>query len=167
MFSLVLSALVMEIVFGLSSISSANLRILFGIVAENISVCLLSGINVKIFLISSKKPISSISSASSKTTTLGFILILPLSNRSCNLPGVATTIEACLILSICLLYAVPPYTVAVLSPDNLPKRYNSSLTCIASSLVGTITSPSTLPSALMLCIIGRPNAAVLPVPVCA
>ena len=68
---------------------------------------------------------------------------------------------------ICLAYACPPYTVAVLIPKNLPNLYSSSDTCIASSLVGTITTASTPDFPLSLFNIGSPNAAVLPVPVCA
>jgi hypothetical protein len=50
---------------------------------------------------------------------------------------------------------------------NLPNLKISSDTCIASSLVGTIITASTSPLHFNLFKIGRPNAAVLPVPVCA
>ena len=50
----------------------------------------------------------------------------------------------------------------------LEKLTNASFVCEASSRVGLKTSTRTLPeSSLILSIIGRANAAVLPVPVCA
>jgi hypothetical protein len=101
----VVSPFVMLINSGLSKILSARSLIGFGIVAEKRSVCLFDGRYEKISLISSKNPISSISSASSRTTILGakffkrFFLSI-----SKSLPGVATTTLAPLsIRSICLL----------------------------------------------------------------
>ena len=99
----------MVIFFFVKEINSGSFKIVFakfliavGIVAENNNVCLSSGINVKISLISSKNPISNISSASSKTTKEGLILIFPVFNKSMNLPGVATIIPAVSMCFNCL-----------------------------------------------------------------
>src|SRR5437867_5615530 len=54
-----------------------------------------------------------------------------------------------------------------LVPMYLANRLISVATCTASSLVGASIRACTGPFALILCNIGRPKAAVLPVPVCA
>ena len=83
-----------------------------------------------------------------------------------SLPGVATiTLAPLSIRSICLLYELPPYTVTVLAPIFLPYLKSSSLTCVASSRVGVITKIPTPFLTSILLRAGRPNAAVLPVPV--
>jgi hypothetical protein len=82
----------------------AKFLIATGIVAENSKVCLSFGKKVKISLISSKNPISSISSASSRITNFGFIEILSPLNKSRNLPGVATITDEFSICFNCLEY---------------------------------------------------------------
>ena len=116
--------------------------IAFGIVAENITVCLSSGVSVRIVSISSLNPISSISSASSRITILilsnltVFLLIW-----SITLPGVPTIICTPVFNDfICLTISCPPYTGRTLiSLIYLASFLISSATCTASSLVGQST----------------------------
>ena len=103
-----ISFLAIETCLGSLRIFSASFLIGAGIVAENNNVCLSLGTNLKIFLISSRNPISNISSASSKITNFGDIWIWLFLSKSKSLPGVATTIEALCICLICLEYDVPP-----------------------------------------------------------
>jgi len=83
-----------EIISGLYNNFSDNFCILFGIVAEKNKVCLSFGINLINFSISGKNHISSILSASSniKYSILSNVNIF-CSNKSINLPGVATNIS--------------------------------------------------------------------------
>ena len=68
-----------------------NLRILFGIVAENIKTCLLTGKNFIILFIWTSKPISSILSVSSNTKYfVSWRFKVPLCKWSFILPGVPT-----------------------------------------------------------------------------
>lgn len=139
-------------------------------VAEKLNICLMVGILLKIYSISSLNHISNIRSASSSTTySTFFISMIRLSMRSINLPGVAMTICAhCWSFSCCLRDDIPPVTIQVLIPISPRERLkNSSSVCVASSLVGHITTTCThLLLGSIALIKGMTKAAVLPVPVC-
>ena len=142
-----------------------------GIVAEKRTVCLSSGVSVRIVSISSRNPISSISSASSNITIdtesnlTVFLLIWSITR-----PGVPTIICTPDFKDlICLTISCPPYTGnTLMSLMYLASFLISSATCTASSLVGQSTiACGFLTSGLIFCNIGIEYAAVLPVPVCA
>ena len=85
-------------------------------------------------------------------------------------PGVPTIIDTFpLSERICLVISCPPYIGRILIPCmNFANLRSSSAAWIASSLVGqSIIHCTPSISGSILCIIGIPNAAVLPVPVCA
>ena len=139
-------------------------------VAEKRRVCLSSGVSLSILVMSSTKPMSSISSASSRTTTWTYFSFrVPLSIWSITLPGVPTTTWTPFLRAfICLSIDVPPYMGSAIILLNFPSLFISSATCTASSLVGVSIMAWTLKLVLSsLSIIGIPNAAVFPVPVCA
>ena len=146
-------------------------KIGFGIVAENITVCLSSDVPARIVSISSRNPMSSISSASSNTTIFTssnltvFLLIWSMTR-----PGVPTIIWTPFFKDlICLTISCPPYTGSTLmSLIYLASFLISSATWIASSLVGhKTTACGFLSSGSMLISSGIEYAAVFPVPVCA
>ncbi len=117
------------------------------------------------------KPMSAIWSASSRTVTAtSSSTQSPRSMRSLSRPGVATTISDPLRSALaCLPIGIPPTTVASLSRTERAYGVSASVTCWASSRVGTRTSasgrrgsarrPSVRASA------ARPKARVLPEPV--
>ncbi len=113
----------------------------------------------------------SISSASSNTTVL--ILersSLPRRRMSSIRPGVATTtLRPRSISDICRSMLAPPYTAPILTPGRCAAIFSMSVAiCRHSSRVGLSTKASTLRFVVSSrCRMGRPNAAVLPVPVCA
>ena len=121
------------------------------------------------------KPISSIRSASSSTKCSTLARLVWLSCRCSNKrPGVATkTSTPCLSCLVCVSILTPPYTLTTLSSMNWLYALMLSVTCAASSRVGTKISARTLPEwmsfgvSAICCKIGKANAAVLPVPVCA
>ena len=114
----------------------------FGTVAENIKDRRSSGAAPNIFSISSRKPILSISSASSRTTALSSLISRePRLIWSQSRPGVPTT--------ICTPFpktrrssrmSIPPTQEATLPPALPYSQSSSRLTCIASSRVGAITT---------------------------
>ena len=147
-------------------------KIGFGMVAENRTVCLpSSGIYSKIVSISSRNPMFSISSASSKTIVLtASQRIVFLRRWSMTRPGVPIMICAPPFNAlIWRLISCPPYTGRIFTPCiYLLNLRISSDTWIASSLVGErmitcvfLLFGSTLWST------GIPKDAVFPVPVCA
>ncbi|KIM07268.1 MAG: hypothetical protein KU29_07200 [Sulfurovum sp. FS06-10] len=79
-------------------------------VAENIMVCRGRSHSLRMVLISPKNPNSNMVSASSKIMVLTLIRFILLSRiKSCNRPGVATTISApCESRWSCVLLGVPP-----------------------------------------------------------
>ena len=119
--------------------------------------------------ISSIKPISSILSASSRTTNFtSSSWIEPCLTWSINLPGVATTIWIPLLNWLYWRTILcPPYIATVLIPVYFANLLNSFVTCNASSRVGTSISACIGPLRLILILvnIGSAKAAVLPVPV--
>ena len=129
---------------GLSRIFIAKALMGSGIVAEKSRVCRVLGRNLKISSISSKKPISSISSLSSSTTICGAKCAMrPFCKWSSSLPGVAIiTFGFFSNKSHCRLMLCPPYIQMVLIRPKRPSFRISSLICIASSLVGVMTSAS-------------------------
>ena len=87
-----------RIFFGLFRYLSESRRISGGIVAENIDVILFAGTFSNTYSISSIKPMSNMTSASSNTTCLiSSVRIEPWFKWSINLPGVATTISGFLL----------------------------------------------------------------------
>ena len=89
---------------------------------------------------------------------------------SFNLPGVATTTCAPrFIFLACSVILAPPYTATILSFFiSLPYCSISFVICKQSSRVGERISPCVfLVSKSIFCSIGKPKAAVFPVPVCA
>ena len=143
-----------------------------GIVAENNTVWRSLGSEPRIVSMSSAKPMSSISSASSSTT----VRIPSTSSErrprwSRTRPGVPTTTwtprsSDC----SCRKIGCPPYTGTTLTPSLRPYLKIASETCIASSRVGTRTRAVAVgrPRPIVSeCSNGRANAAVLPVPVAA
>ncbi len=120
--------------------------------------------------ISSTKPISSISSASSRTNSRTSLSLRVLRLMwSIILPGVPTTIGAPVFRAfICLSIECPPTTARALRFMYFPIRLMSSVTCSASSLVGAkIIAWGKRKLGSTACRIGIAKAAVFPVPVCA
>lgn len=147
-----------------------NLRTSPLMVAENIIVCLLRGTLDKIRFTVGAKPMSSITSASSRTTiSTSDSTTASLSRRSLSLPGVATMTSTPFFSSrTSFSMSVPPYTAKQVCPLYLDSFPSSSDTCQASSRVGTRTSApgSWNPPFTRLRII-EPYVPVFPVPVCA
>mmetsp|Transcript_7460 Transcript_7460/g.27031 ORF Transcript_7460/g.27031 Transcript_7460/m.27031 type:complete len:296 (-) Transcript_7460:364-1251(-) len=160
---------------GLFRYSFARLSISSGMVALNSSVWCLSGRLVRISLIWGSKPMSSILSASSRTTKLTRCKLQFLCWRwSRNLPGVATTTSTpCLSICLCSLIGAPPTMMHVLTLLVWEKILHSSAICWASSLVGARTTargPSPLAKGfwfVQCAIMGIEKDAVLPLPVSA
>ena len=143
-----------------------NFLIWGGIVAENNKVCLSSGMLFIISSISSMNPIFSISSASSNTrNSTDDKGKFPLLIWSKTLPGVPTTILALFKSLAWRWIGAPPYTATMFNFSYLVNFTNSSWTCIANSLVGANIIEPIASLIFKLFIIGRPNAAVFPVPV--
>ena len=142
-----------------------------GIVALNNQVLSFLGVFCRMNSISSWKPILSISSASSSTTYLISPRLIALrSIKSIKRPGVATTICTPLLMSrICIPMEAPPYTATTLIPFMCVLKISISFTiCKQSSRVGhTINACGCFLLSSSRCSKGNPNAAVLPVPVCA
>ena len=143
-----------------------------GIVAENSTVCRAPAAADRMVSMSSAKPMSSISSASSSTTISRCDRSsVPRDRWSTARPGVATTTSTPRASSRSWRpIGCPPYTGSTRAPSERPYRCIASETCMASSRVGASTSPSGAASrrpAGSRASIGRANAAVLPVPVAA
>ena len=140
-------------------------------VAENISILRSWGRYDKISSIESRKPMLSISSASSRITVCTLSSFTsPRLMRSMRRPGVATTMctprrnER-----IWLSMLEPPYTANTLRLEiYLAKSSRSLPICKQSSRVGeSINACGADIEVSVRCKTGKPNAAVLPVPVCA
>ena len=141
-----------------------------GIVAEKRRVWRSSGTRLIIASMSSRKPMLSISSASSKIKVSILLSLRALRLiRSRRRPGVPTTMWAPERRAlICFSMLEPPYTERTLTPLSRPKRKSSSWDCTANSRVGAITRAWIVFSSVrILSRVGKPKAAVLPVPVCA
>ena len=138
-----------------------------GIVAENKRVWRSAGVALMINSRSSMKPMFNISSASSRIN----VSMSPSCKarrliKSTIRPGVPTTTCAPdLSALICLSMLAPPKTERTLMPLSRPKRKSSSCDCTANSRVGAITIACKPPLTSILFKVGRPKAAVLPVPV--
>ena len=148
----------------------------FGTVAENINVRRCAGAAPSISSSSSRNPIFSISSASSRTTALSMLRSRePRLIWSHRRPGVPTTICAPRPRALrSVRISMPPTHVASRAPVSLYSHSSSRFTCKASSRVGAITtakgacvgakllfSPSKVGAR------AKPKATVLPEPVCA
>ena len=141
-----------------------------GIVAEKRSVCRSSGVLSRIFDTSSMKPMSSMRSASSRTTTSHQTRDMVRSPRkSRTRPGVPTTIcEPLRSLRTCPLACTPPTTSATPRFFPAPICSRTPATCWASSLVGVRTRACTATRFVSIRLtIGAPNPIVFPVPVSA
>lgn len=141
------------------------LTICSGIVAENSIVCLFFGTPLSIFSTSSMNPMSSILSASSRTTNLTFERSIVLRAMwSSILPGVATAICAPLSkASICGFMLTPPYKSTVFT---FGANFLASLSvCCASSLVGARIIACNVFSGDRFSSIGSRKANVFPLPV--
>ena len=140
-----------------------------GMVAENNHVCLSFGVCERIFVMSSLKPMFSISSASSKIQkAIEDMLMYFLRIISCIRPGVATKTCAPFLTALAWsLMLAPPYIGTIFKPL-IAEAYliSSLLICMHNSRVGAITSPCVvLLFVSIFCSMGNPKAAVLPVPV--
>ncbi len=90
-------------------------------VAVKSSVCLPDGVMDAILLTSSMKPMSSMRSASSRTSIFKDLrLMLPRSRWSRSLPGVATTMSHWASCLNCSRYGIPPSMQAVRTLMYLP-----------------------------------------------
>ena len=161
------------ILLGLLRNLSASFLISGGMVAEKKSVWRKGGRRPAIFSTSGMKPISSMRSASSITSTLqSASKILPRSNRSIIRPGVAISTSTPRSSAACWsLNDSPPINSAWVRRVFAPYLMKFSATCWASSRVGSRISDRGMralarPLAKMS-IMGRVKLAVLPVPVCA
>ena len=159
-----------ETLSGLVKYFKDSFSISFGIVAENNNVCLSLGTNLRILSIWTPKPISSIRSVSSKTRNLASLNFNDFRSKwSLILPGVPTIILG--LFFNCLSWRVicsPPIKQAVLMWfKSESKLVITSITCLASSLVGVRTNAIDLSAFSNDSINGILNAAVFPVPVCA
>ena len=142
-----------------------------GIVAEKSRVCRFCGTFFKINSMSSRNPMSSIWSASSSTTVATSLSASVRRSRwSMTRPGVPITIwtpwwSARSWRSI----GWPPYTGSTTIRGMCARRFeNSSAIWIASSRVGQSTIACTTRfEGSIFSMMGIPNAAVFPVPVCA
>ena len=138
-------------------------------VAENSSRCPPAGTASRISVTAGMKPRSAMWSASSSTT----ISIRPRSTAPCSIrsisrPGVATTMSTPRWNArSCGVYDMPPATRTTDRSTVRASGVSTSVTCIASSRVGTSTSPRGCEPAApaSVVIIGRPKARVLPEPV--
>ena len=141
-------------------------------VAEKSIVCRGRGTFARMRVSWGLKPMSSMRSASSSTSTSMFeSTAVPWPMWSSNRPGVATQICECLRPSICCPMPTPPMSTTVFTPCGAPKRCECSAICSANSRVGANTSAR---SPFLLwglwwrrSTMGNTNAAVLPVPVAA
>ena len=159
-----------EILSGLLRYLSEILKISLGKVAENNSVWWSFGTNFKTISICGVKPISNILSVSSKTKYfVADKFKLFLFKWSLILPGVPTIILDLLPNCLsCFCIDSPPISRAVLMlilSDII--LLIASITWVANSLVGHITSAKAFLSKINLLINGMLNANVFPVPVCA
>ena len=141
-------------------------------VAEKSKVCRSDGVRATIFFTAGRKPMSSMRSASSSTSTPTWsMLAWPESRRSCRRPGVATsTSQPRASAWYWGSYATPPTSVTVRCPVCAQMVPATSSICWASSRVGVMTSmsgPSPAPACPRRLSVGSRNASVLPVPVCA
>ncbi|PSK57560.1 hypothetical protein B0E53_07003 [Micromonospora sp. MH33] len=141
-------------------------------VAEKSSRWESAGVFASSRVTSGRKPMSAIWSASSSTViSTSSSLQTPRSIRSPSRPGVATTISTPRrSASICRSYGTPPTAVFRKMPTALPSGTSASLTCMASSRVGTRTRARGCSGRARLrsasrAITGRPKARVLPEPV--
>ncbi len=140
-------------------------------VAENSRRWLSEGVCSSRALTTGKKPRSHMWSASSITVTrTSSSEHSPCWMRSVSRPGVATTISTPRRrASICLPMDMPPTTVFMRRYRPRPRGSRASVTCIASSRVGTRTTASGRRGAALVpatrAMVGRPNARVLPEPV--
>lgn len=160
---------VLRCVYSLPIWRSSNEITCLGIVALKHMICSSCGIWLQIHSTSSKNPISSILSTSSKMRYFtSSSLRIFLSIRSIALPGVHTA--TCIPWSSNFCWnpiLLPPYAASALIRVCLPRLKNSSCVWTASSLVGS----STTAWIFLICAckelsIGNTKAAVLPVPVC-
>ena len=167
-FSVTVFSLVTSILTGFCINFFAKSIIGFGMVADNNTICNLSGSLSLSNTISSKKPYSSIWSASSIINLdMCFILILPLLICSNSLPGVATIIwELLTNLFSCFLKSCPPTIFTQLNFLSTFKSSKTFFVWLESSLVGlSMTVWGNLKFSSVIVIIGRRKASVLPVPV--
>ena len=137
-------------------------------VALNSAVWRLFGVMVRIRSTSSRKPRSSISSASSRTTKRQLCRISEARwMRSSTRPTVPTTICPPSRSWACWeRIGAPPKTATTSTPLRWAYARSACVTWMHSSRVGVSTSPWTSGSEGSTCsIIGRPKAAVLPEPV--
>ena len=159
--------------FGDCMYSNASALMRASNVAENSSVCRCFGTRPMIRFICGRKPMSSMRSASSSTrTSTASSLAWPASMWSSRRPGQATRMSTPRRrLSICGCMPAPPKMVVTFMRRWRPYSLRLSATCTASSRVGTSTRARGLRGPLgwvsfdRRCSIGRPKAAVLPVPV--
>mmetsp|Transcript_14927 Transcript_14927/g.42405 ORF Transcript_14927/g.42405 Transcript_14927/m.42405 type:complete len:207 (-) Transcript_14927:279-899(-) len=148
---------------------------LAGQVAVKNSVWRCRGILARILRICGSKPMSSILSASSRTSLpTPSSRTCPPSRKSLRRPGQATMVCTPMrYLEIWSLFGEPPYIATHRKPMHWPNRFASSSVCCASSRVGDITSkPGPERSGLTpnFCIsanAGSRKANVLPLPVAA
>ena len=142
----------------------------WGIVAENRRVWRSCGILLRMAPTSSIKPISSIRSASSRTTVSHQPRErVPPFRRSRTRPGVPTTTwEPLRSFAICPLAWTPPTSSTTCRSRPLPRASITSATCWASSRVGVRIIPWTATRWVsILATSGAPKPIVLPVPVSA
>ena len=157
--------------FGLLRKASASLRISGAMVAEKNMVCRSGGSIDTIRSTSGMKPMSSIRSASSMTSTLqSASRMRPRSNRSSSRPGVAISTSTPFSSTARWSFMLsPPISSACTRLRCLPYFTNCSATCRASSRVGSrirLRGMRALARPLArMSIIGRVKPAVLPVPV--
>ena len=147
-------------------------------VAENSRFCLSLGRRSRILRMSMIKPMSSIRSASSRTSVWTWERSTkPCCCKSSKRPGVAMMMSTprCM-RCICGFMLTPPYTTMVLSLRCLPNWRKDSSICAASSRVGaSINARGMMRPRLFFagcscasrCKIGSAKPPVLPVPVCA
>ena len=160
----------MLIVIGSYMWRSASFAIGGGIVAENSPVCRPDGHIRRIFSTSSMNPRSSISSASSRTTKRTAVSTRMWREiRSIMRPTVATTTCApARRRGACCAIGWPPKTATTSMSMCSAYERSAWVTWMQSSRVGVITiACSSAESGSRYWSSGSPNAAVLPVPVCA
>ena len=136
-------------------------------VAEKHIVCRSRGSAVTMRSIAGRKPMSSIRSASSRTSILMLSNVnAPRARRSSSRPGVATSSCDAAAALACLTTPTPPYTAVIRSARACAIPRMSSTIWLASSRVGASTSAAgRASSAPIRSTIGIPNASVLPEPV--
>ena len=140
-------------------------------VALKNNVCLGFGTCFRTLRISGRKPMSSIRSASSSTRySRSGSLAYPYWKWSSNRPGVAAMRSTPLRNAVsCGFMPTPPYTAAAFRSVWRASASKSAMIWSASSRVGAMTNARVVPRgfAMSSCMIGRRNAAVLPLPVAA